>query len=308
MLDNLPSPRTLLVGVLLVAGILLLVWTIVQFLHRNLPPGLIQGSPVPLTEPPLSGDISEAGYEQKISSNLLNYGPPKFSLQLQARETSVDPTALPLLAANDDALGVQELLNDMPETNSEAVEEIAPHASFYSESATREEERASVEQEAVSEISRPHDSEEVSRAAGEPSALAIDSEILTEIEMPLAIAETTWPVTDLEKRQETPQSTVADLAPLGEELAAPDESVGQGQPIPQLTAAPFTEPALSEPTQPEPEFTDGSVNPLAAAAETTASRDAAQSAAEPLSFPSFYDHRHPNRSHRNQPLQLSCKK
>ena len=108
--------------------------------------------------------------------------------------------------------------------------------------------------------------------------------------MPLAIAETTWPVTDLEKGQETPQSTVADLAPLGEELAAPDESVGQGQPIPQLTAAPFTEPALSEPTQPEPEFTDGSVNPLAAAAETTASRDAAQSAAEPLSF-SFYDHR-----------------
>ena len=258
MLDNLPSPRTLLVGVLLVAGILLLVWTIVQFLHRNLPPGLIQGSPVPLTEPPLSGDISEAGYEQKISSNLLNYGPPKLSLQLQARETSVDPTALPLLAANDDALGVQELLDDMPETNSEAVEEIAPHASFYSEPATREEERASVEQEAVSEISRPHDSEEVSRAAGEPSALAIDSEVLTEIEMPLAIAETTWPVTDLEKRQETPQSTVADLAPLGEELAAPDESVGQGQPIPQLTGRAIYRTRLSEPTQPEPEFTDGS--------------------------------------------------
>ena len=118
MLDDLPSPRTLLVGVLLVAGILLLVWTIVQFLHRNLPPGLIQGSPVPLTEPPLSGDISEAGYEQKISSNLLNYGPPRISLQLWARETSVDPTALPLVAANDDALGVQELLNDMPEANS----------------------------------------------------------------------------------------------------------------------------------------------------------------------------------------------
>ena len=130
-------------------------WSIVQLLHRNLSAGLIQGSHVLLTEPPLSGDISEAGDEQKISSNLLDYGPPKLSLELQARETSVDPTALPSLAAN---------------------------------------------------------------------------------EMPLAIAETTWPVTDLEKGQETPQSTVADLEPLWEELAAPDESVGQGQPIPQLTA------------------------------------------------------------------------
>jgi hypothetical protein len=231
-----------------------------------------------LTEPPLSGDISEAGDEQKISSNLLNYGPPKLSLQLQARETSVDPTALPLLAANDDALGTQELLNDKAEANSEAVEEIAPRVSFYSAPATREEERASVEQEAVSEISRPHDSEEVSRAAGEPSPRAIDSEGLTEIEMPLAVAETAWPATNLEKRQETPQSTVADLAP------PPDESVGQGQPIPQLAAGPFTEPALSEATQPDPEFTDGSVNPSAIAAETTASPDAAQSVVELLSF------------------------
>jgi len=206
MLDASPSPRTLLVGVLLVAGILLLVWSIVQLLHRNLSAGLIQGSHVLLTEPPLSGDFSEAGDEQRISSNLLDYGPPKLSLELQARETSVDPTALPLLAAT---------------------------------------------------------------------------------EMPLAIAETTWPVTDLEKRQETPQSTVADLEPLWEELAAPDESVGQGQPIPQLTAAPFTEPASSEPTQPEPEFTDGSVNPLVAGVETTASREAAQAPAEPLSFPSI---------------------
>src|SRR4030095_5763491 len=151
-------------------------------------------------------------------------------------------------AANDDAVGVQELLNDMPGANTEAVEEIAPHASFYSEPATGEEQRASVEQEAVSEISRRHDSEEVSRAAGEPSALAIDSEVLTEIEMPVAIAETTWPVTDPEKRQETPQSTVADLAPLGEELAAPDESVGQGQPTPQLTGAPSAAEPLSFPS------------------------------------------------------------
>ena len=77
-----------------------------------------------------------------------------------------------------------------------------------------------MEQEAVFEISRRRDSEEVSRAAGKPSALAIDSEVLTEIEMPLAIAETAWPVTDLEKRKETPQSTVADLAPLGRACGA----------------------------------------------------------------------------------------
>jgi len=253
ILDVLPSPRTLLVGVLLLAGILLLVWSIVQLLHRNFSAGLIQGSPVLLTEPPLSRGISEAGDEQKISSNVLDYGPPKLSLQLQARETAVDPTALPSPAGTGDALGVQELLNDIPETNSSVL----------------------------------HDSEEVSRVTGTSSARAIDSEVLTEIEMPAAIAETTWPGTDLEKGQETPHSTVSDLASRWEELAAPHESVGQGQPIPQLTAAPFTDPALSEPTQPEPEVTDGSVNPLAVVAEAMASRDAAQSTAEPLSFPSI---------------------
>ena len=230
MLDALPSPRTLLVGALLVAGILLLVWSIVQLLHRNLSAGLIRGSPVLLTEPPLSGDISKAGDEQRISSNLLDYGPPKFSLQLQARETSVDPTALPLLAANDDAMGHQELLHDIPETNSEAIEESAPRASYYSEPGRREEEKASAEQGAMSEIAGPHDSEEVSRAAGESSTLAIASEVLTEVEIPQAISETTGPVTDLEER-ETPQSTVADLAPLWEELPRPTNRLAKASPF-----------------------------------------------------------------------------
>ncbi len=283
-LDHLPSPRTLLVGVLLVAGILLLVWSIVQFLHRNLPPGLIQGSPVPLTEPPLAGEISQESGEQKISSNTLIYGPPKLSLQLQARETSVDPTALPSVAANGDALGIEELLTDIPETGSEAFEEIAPHAVLYSEP----EESVSVEQKAVPETSRPYDSEEGSGAAAEPSVLATGPEVATtEIEMPLVIAETTWPMTDLARGQETPQSTAAALAPIEEELVARDESVGQGQPIPQLTAAPSMEPALSEATQPETEFKAVSVSPEVAAAETTAGWDAAHSAAEPLSSPSM---------------------
>jgi hypothetical protein len=74
---------------------------------------------------------------------------------------------------------------------------------------------------------------------------------------------------------------------LWEELASPGESVAQGQPIPQLTAAPLAEPVLSEPNPAESQFTDGSINPLAGAVETTASPKAEQAAAEPLSFPSI---------------------
>ena len=289
-LDRLPDPRTLLVGFLLVAGILLFVWSIVQFLHRNLPAGLIQGSPLPLTEPPLDGEISEASDEQKISSDLLSYGPPKLSLQLQAREASVDPTALSSVAANGDALGMEELLHDFPEIGSEAVDEIAPRALFSSEPAASEEESASGELKTFPGTSRSNDSEEGSRAAGEPFALVTDSEIPTEIEMPLASAETAWPATDLEKGQATPatpQSIAAAFAPVVGEPVAPDESVGQGQPIPQLTAAPLAEAALSELSQPEPEFTAGPATPEVAAVEATASLDPVQSVAEPFPFPSM---------------------
>jgi tetratricopeptide (TPR) repeat protein len=229
-LDRLPSPRTLLVGILLVAGILLLVWSIVQFLRRNLPPGLIQGSPVPLTEPPLDGEISEASEEEeKISSSLLSYGPPKVSLQLQARETSVDPTALPSIVANGNA-------------------EIAPLG----------------------------DSEK-------STAFATDSEVATGIEVPLAVAETTWPGTDLQKEQATEQSIAAAFAPVTEEPLTGDESVGQGQPIPQLTAEPWAEAAPSELAQPESEFTAGTASPEVVASEMTTRVDAAQSTAAPFS-------------------------
>ena len=286
MLDHLPSPRTLLVGVLLVAGILLLVWSIVQFLHRNLPPGLIQGSPVPLTEPPLAGEISEASDEQKISSSLLNYGPPKLSLQLEARETSVDPTALSSVGVNGHALGVHELLTDIPETGFEAVEEIAallsipllPRAKRRVPRSNRKPFRKPLGRTIQRKFLRP---------PGNLLFLRLNPAVgPTEIEIPLAIAETAWPMTDLGRGEETPQSTATALAPSEEEPVTPDESVGQGQPIPQLTAAPFAEPALSELTQPEPEFTGDSVRPEMAAPETMADRDAAQSAAEPLSFPS----------------------
>ena len=286
-LDRSPSLRTLLVGLLLVAGILLLLWSIVQFLHRNLPPGLIQGSPVPLTEPPIAGEISEASAEQKISSELLNYGPPKFRLQLQARETSMDPTALPSVVANGEAPGVQELPNDIPEAGSEAVTGIAPRNSFDSEPAANNEESFSDEQKALPETSGLHDSEEVSRAAVEPTALATGPEVRpTEIEMPLAITETTRPMTDQEDAQETPQSVAVAIAPVEEESLALDESIGQGQPIPQLTAASFSEPASPESVQPEPELRADSVTPEVPAAEMTSGPDAASYGAESSSFPS----------------------
>lgn len=233
-----------------------MVWSVVQFLHRNLPAGLIHGSPVPLTEPPLAGDISAESDERKISRSLLSYGPPRLSLQLHAREASVDPTVLPPGAANSDVLGVQELLNEMPES-------------------------ASVEQTAIPETSQSYDPEDVSPTAAEASFLEV---VATGIETPMVIPETTWAVTDLEKGKESLEFTAADIAFVEEEPVAPDESIGQGQPIPQLTVAPFAEPALSEMTQPEPDVKADSVPPEVPLAETMADWDGAQSTAESFSF------------------------
>lgn len=86
-LDRISAPRSLLVGGLLLGGILLLCWLVVQQFRRNLASGPHYHRPTPLTEPPLPNDEPDRGDEQ-VSRDQLSSGPPKVSLQLIATEQS----------------------------------------------------------------------------------------------------------------------------------------------------------------------------------------------------------------------------
>ncbi len=94
-IDGLTNPRSLLVAGLLLAGILLLVWLVVQQFRRNLAAAPLYEPTAPLTEPPFAGAEPTMGDERKVSRDHLASGPPKVSLQLKASEPPVRAAVLP---------------------------------------------------------------------------------------------------------------------------------------------------------------------------------------------------------------------
>ena len=89
MVDRAANPRTLLFGGLLLGGVLLLLWLVVQQVRHHLPTVGLYHSSVPVTEPTFGGDSAMAGDERKIAPGVLAAGPPKLSLQLKASEPSL---------------------------------------------------------------------------------------------------------------------------------------------------------------------------------------------------------------------------
>ncbi|MGI8889487.1 MAG: tetratricopeptide repeat protein [Chthoniobacterales bacterium] len=104
------SRRSLLVGGLLLAGILLLVWLVVQQFRRNVATVPANESSQPLTEPAFESDPSAAEDGHRISPNVLSSGPPQVSLQLKASEPAVRTAALPsgAITARGSIPGVNE--------------------------------------------------------------------------------------------------------------------------------------------------------------------------------------------------------
>ncbi|HEY1583161.1 MAG TPA: tetratricopeptide repeat protein [Chthoniobacterales bacterium] len=85
--------RTLFVGTLLVGGVLLLTWLVVQQVRRHASPVALYRPSEPLTEPPFAGEESSTPSDRR--ADLGAAGPPKLSLNLKASEAAVRAAVLP---------------------------------------------------------------------------------------------------------------------------------------------------------------------------------------------------------------------
>jgi hypothetical protein len=87
-LDRISDPRTLLVAGLLLAGILILVWLVVQQVRKKVGAIPLYSYSTPVTEPRFTSDGPITSEPSKLASRLPG-APPHLSLQLKASEPSV---------------------------------------------------------------------------------------------------------------------------------------------------------------------------------------------------------------------------
>ena len=152
-LDRISNPRSLLVVGLLLGGILLLCWLVVQQFrrsHSSMPDAHRSSSP---TEPLVSHDPSEAGDEQ-VADDQLSSGPPKASIPLLAREPPArNPISLSRAMPGHESNGALAQLTTSPnEFEALHTEEPVPPG----EGPDVTEERAVLEKEpAISQIAAP---------------------------------------------------------------------------------------------------------------------------------------------------------
>src|SRR5205814_2187519 len=91
--------RTWVVGGLLVAGILLLVWVVISEMRRRVS-GTLYRSPTPATGPRFDAPEEATVVEKLAAPKRLAGGPPQVSLQLKASEPSVRRSAVPFGKTN----------------------------------------------------------------------------------------------------------------------------------------------------------------------------------------------------------------
>ncbi len=102
--DHIAGPRSYLVGVLLLAGILLLAWVVVQNFRRNMV------APTAVAELPLKRRTMGTQEDRRVSRDALAGGPPQISIQLKGSEPAVRAPVLPsgVITARGAAAGVNE--------------------------------------------------------------------------------------------------------------------------------------------------------------------------------------------------------
>lgn len=93
IMDHAAVPRALFFGGLLLAGVAILGWLVVQQLRRHFFSAPLYETSMPLTEPPFGGGDPISGDERRLSREQLAGGPPKLSLQLKASEPVVRQAA-----------------------------------------------------------------------------------------------------------------------------------------------------------------------------------------------------------------------
>jgi tetratricopeptide (TPR) repeat protein len=120
MIERLSRPGNLLVALLLLGGIFLLIWLVVQQARRNLARVYQSG---PLTEPHFADEESPLHPARKMARNLVSTGPPKLSLNLKATEPAVRAAVLPSGAVT--ARGTTPAVEPPPELPNEPKEGLA---------------------------------------------------------------------------------------------------------------------------------------------------------------------------------------
>ncbi|HXA09141.1 MAG TPA: tetratricopeptide repeat protein [Chthoniobacterales bacterium] len=323
MIDRVSSPLSPLVGVLLLAGIVLLLWLVMQQIRRYLANNSLFKSSTPLTEPPFAGDEPMVSDEHRISNDILSSGPPKVSLQLKASEPSVRAAVLPsgAITARGAVPGVPEPFNLQPNELEGSIAEVMPApvsarppvepGPTIEEVLPAAEAKIPAEAEAVL-----RDQEEVSL----PAALEVPAASLaSQAAEPAAPDEPVAPVEPVPAQPVAEKSAAEEAAMIApeiilepaisefaghawekiapelepvastpiEEPALPhEEPIGQGQPIPQLTTALAAEAVTAEVTPPTPETPLVLVEPEAAVPPPIAEWQAPQSSIETPSFAS----------------------
>ena len=279
MIDRVLRPGTLLVVGLLLAGILLLVWLVVQQARRNLATMPLFRSSTPLTEPPFHE--AESGLrEGKLTREMISTGPPKRSLNLKASEPSVRASVLPSGVITARAVipgpteaappvepAVHEAAKPAPEIElapTDVQPPVMPIVPMPKTIPAAAEATPAAEEEAPAEAATAplRDKEEVSlppapqEAEQVPPAPVVAEAALPPPEIPAPAPEITpEPVFAALPQEEeiAPELLEAINAPVEEPAVAAEEPVAQGEPIPQLTTALSAEAVISELAQPEPE-------------------------------------------------------
>jgi predicted Zn-dependent protease len=116
MIDRVPRLGAWLAGGLLLAGLLLLVWFLVQHGRRDLATVPVYQATVPFTVPRSLDENSAFGDEPKAARELVATGPPKLSLDLEASEPAGRAGVLPasVVLARGAIPGVAEPLTVSP--------------------------------------------------------------------------------------------------------------------------------------------------------------------------------------------------
>ncbi len=283
MINRIPMPRAgaLLAGCLLLAGILLFVWFVVQQLRRKSASGLAYQSSAPFSAPRFLDEESSLRDQPEGAAEPVETGPPKLSLNLKARESVARAAVLPAgVSSTQGAVSVSGITE--------------PPTASLNESKTAEQGATLVAEE------------KDPAAAEEPPLYATEEVLLPAPAETAAVRESALANPTAEKPEAiTPAPDERDVAPepalalhvgdeegsleLAEEIGAPSveptwEPVGQGQPIPELVTALAAEPVISELTQAEPKTKLALIEPDGPIAAPIAGRQATESSIEVPSF------------------------
>ena len=232
-LDRLADPQTLLVGGLLLAGIVLLLWVVVPELRRRAVQFAVFRRPTPVTGPRID-EVTSTPQEKPLTlSNRLVGGPRQVSLKLKASEPSLRRTVLPVGKPRPlfgEGSEVEGVVATNVEPESQFGQTIAPEPTFEPafESVGPVVEQGHMEIPAMPDMMPPQEPVPVMQ---ETTEWAAPAPIMPEI-APVDVV---------------PPPVFAQSAPIVEQEIEP---IGQGQPIPYQT--PITPQPRIEITRPEP--------------------------------------------------------